>query len=72
MVLRAQIPTGLPFFWPSRSIDLENFFVIRRIVKPSCENPCFFYLILIGNVPNKLFLSLSVDFGQDRNSNKSP
>ena len=45
---------------PSRSTDLERFFVIRYIFKPSFENSCFFYLILIGDVPNEAFLSLFV------------
>ena len=33
-------------------------FIIRRIFQPSFENRSFFCLIFIGNIPNKVFLSL--------------
>ena len=38
--------------------------LIRRIFKPSFENPCLCYLIGIGKVPNKVFLSLFVNLGK--------
>ena len=58
---RAQTPVGGHF---SGRIDqmIWKVFTIRHIFKPSFYNPCSFCLILIRNVPNKVFLSLFVVF----------
>ena len=57
MALRAQICADGYFMGQIvQLIMVEKHFVIRRIFKPSFENPSFFYPILTENVSNNSFL----------------